>query len=348
MCLLAVSQTGPALVAYLGPMHSTCRPVSPAAGFRPDLLRWRQLVPAQWLRALLAQQPVVAAPAPGWHLLEVACEGEASFARGHIPGARYVDTQWFERPPYWNQIADADLHKLLRRLGLGPRTTVILYGRNTLAAARVALCLLYAGVQDVRLLDGGLNAWCAAGGALEPGPTNALQDSRPDRRPDGAAPMAANIATQSSEPAGYVMRPDYVLNLEQTRACLQQPDVSLVSIRSHAEWMGQTSGYSYIAARGEIAGALWGHAGLDGDVNSMSSFQEADGCMKSAAEIAQAWAEQGILPQRHAVFYCGTGWRASLAFFYAWLMGWERISVFDGGWMEWSADPGNAVVCRSA
>jgi thiosulfate/3-mercaptopyruvate sulfurtransferase len=47
-------------------------------------------------------------------------------------------------------------------------------------------------------------------------------------------------------------------------------------------------------------------------------------------------------------FYCGTGWRASLAFFYAWLMGWEHISVYDGGWFEWSSDPANPVICRTA
>jgi hypothetical protein len=37
------------------------------------------------------------------------------------------------------------------------------------------------------------------------------------------------------------------------------------------------------------------------------------------------------------------GWRASLAFFYAWLMDWERIAVYDGGWCEWSRDGGNPV-----
>ena len=148
--------------------------------------------------------------------------------------------------------------------------------------------------------------------------------------------------------AGVPAQADYLLNLHQTRALLQQPTTTLVSIRSRAEFMGETSGYSYIAARGEIPGAVWGHAGRDGDVNSMNSFQQADGRMKSATEIAAVWAAAGIGPEQHVVFYCGTGWRASLAFFYAWLMGWPRISVFDGGWMEWSADTANPVVCRSA
>jgi 3-mercaptopyruvate sulfurtransferase SseA len=27
-------------------------------------------------------------------------------------------------------------------------------------------------------------------------------------------------------------------------------------------------------------------------------------------------------------------------------MNWEHIGVFDGGWCEWSTDPGNPVICR--
>jgi thiosulfate/3-mercaptopyruvate sulfurtransferase len=48
------------------------------------------------------------------------------------------------------------------------------------------------------------------------------------------------------------------------------------------------------------------------------------------------------VPGRPTAFYCGTGWRASMAFFYAWLMDWPHISVYDGGWFEWSHHHGLA------
>jgi molybdopterin synthase sulfurtransferase len=307
-------------------------------GFRADLSRWRQLVSADWLAALLGPGGVAgAAPAGQWQLFEVGCEGRAQFLAGHIAGAHYVDTQEFERPPFWNKLPEAALCNLLQHLGLGPASSVILYGRNTLAAARVAHLLLCAGVDDVRLLDGGLAAWCAAGHALQPGPV---------RRRQATPDVTTNAGARASSLA-LAARPGYVLNLAQARALLARTDAALVSIRSRTEWMGETSGYSYIAQRGEIAGARWGHAGQDGDVNSMSSMQDAAGRMKPAALIQAMWAEAGIHPGMQIAFYCGTGWRASLAFFYAWLMGWERISVFDGGWYEWSADPANPVVCRS-
>lgn len=310
-----------------------CAPVP--AGFRADLPRWRQLVPAHWLAALLAQQAVPAAPG-AYQVLEVACDGLALFERGHIPGARYLDTRQFEQLPYWNSLPQPQLRRVLQQAGLGPDCTVILYGRNMLAAARVAQLMLVAGLQDVRLLDGGLDAWCAAGYALAHGPSAA------------ATPLVPGIAPAAPTESAWPARPDYLLTTPQARALLHQRSAVLVSIRTRAEFMGETSGYSYIAARGEIAGARWGHAGVDGDVNSMRNFQDAQGRMKPAAEIAAVWAQSGIHADLQVAFYCGTGWRASLAFFYAWLMGWPRISVYDGGWFAWSSDPANPVICRSA
>ncbi len=333
-------------MAYLAPMQSQPFSLSAAhalhprvpAGLRADLPRWRQLVSADWLAAWLGQRAVAAAPTGHWLLLEAGCEGQALFASGHIPGARFVDTQQLEQAPFWNVVGDAALFKVLQSHAIAPRSTVILYGRNMLAAARVAQLLLVAGVRDVRLLDGGLAAWCAAGHGLQQGGHGPLHSHEPPAAPSGPAPW----------PTAQAARPDYLLDCATTARLARSGAVTLVSIRSHAEWMGETSGYRYIEARGEIAGALWGHAGHDGDVNSMSSFQDATGLMKPAAAIEAQWAKAGIHREMPIAFYCGTGWRASLAFFYAWLMGWERISVFDGGWMEWSADAGNPVVCRAA
>ena len=60
-------------------------------------------------------------------------------------------------------------------------------------------------------------------------------------------------------------------------------------------------------------------------------------------EIEGNWQDAGITPDRQVAFYCGTGWRASETFFYAHLMGWERVAVYDGGWHEWSQDESNPI-----
>ena len=305
-------------------------------GFRADLLCWQHLVSPVWLEALITGRTVAAAPADGWQLLEVACDGMLPFLDGHIPAARYLDTRQFEQLPFWNALPDAQLQSALAHAGIHSGSSVILYGRNPLAAARLAHLMLYAGVGDVRLLDGGFHAWCAAGFALQRGEPDLTGLDAPESKPLAAWPGA------------FPANPGYKIDTAQARALSTTPGCALVSIRSRAEFMGDTSGYEYITARGEIAGALWGHAGSDGDVNNMGSYQDNDGRMRPAAEIERMWNAAGIGRGMPVAFYCGTGWRASLAFFYAWLMGWEHISVYDGGWMEWSSNAANPVICRFA
>jgi 3-mercaptopyruvate sulfurtransferase SseA len=296
-------------------------------GFRRELPRWRQLVTPAWLAALLAGAPVVGAPAGEFLLFESSFGGAEAFADRHIPGAGYIDTRQLEGGPLWNKVPDQELKQLLLSLGIRHDTTVVLYGRNNLAAARAAHLLLYAGVHDVRLLDGGFAAWIGAGHPVAQG-----QGREP--RPVGAFGTA------------FPGRPDYLVGMNQARRLLASPEGTLASIRTWDEFTGKTSGYRYIAARGDISGARWGRAGDGDDVNSMAAYHDSKGRMLPAAQIAQMWQANGIHAARHTAFYCGTGWRASMAFFYAWLMGWERIAVYDGGWCEWSRETGNPVVRR--
>jgi 3-mercaptopyruvate sulfurtransferase SseA len=297
--------------------------------FRPDLPRWRQLVASPWLARVINGEQVLAAPSQGWRLFEVGYGCAGLFAEAHSPGAGYIDTRELEQEPLWNKVCNDALLALLLANGIGHDTTVILYGRNTLAAARAAHLMLYAGVQDVRILDGGLTAWQAEGFPV-------TSDA-----PQACTPVAS-FGTH------FPARPDYLIDMAQARKLLDGGEGTLVSTRTWNEYIGKTSGYSYITACGDIPGARWGRAGNDEDVNCMSEYHELDGTMKPASEIRSLWDKAGIASDRHTAFYCGTGWRASLAFFYAWLMEWESISVYDGGWCEWSSDPANPVICRSA
>jgi 3-mercaptopyruvate sulfurtransferase SseA len=297
--------------------------------FRPDLPRWRHLVAPSWLARVITGEPVLAAPSKAWRLFEVGFGGIDPFRDAHIPGAGYIDTRDMECEPLWNKVCNDALLALLLAKGIRYDTTVILYGRNTLAAARAAHLMLYAGVQDVRILDGGLAGWQSGGYPTDTG------------EPEQYAPVASFGSV-------FPARPEYLIDMAQARAMVEGGQGTLVSTRTWNEHIGRTSGYSYITACGEIPGARWGRAGNDDDVNCMSEYHEQDGTMKPASEIRKLWDQAGIAQDGHTAFYCGTGWRASLAFFYAWLMEWESISVYDGGWCEWSRDPANPIVCRSA
>lgn len=309
-------------------MKLNLKDVSVPPLFRPDLVRWQQLVTPTWLAGLLSGGLVEATPSDDWRLFEVGFGSSDLFLQGHIPGACYIDTNQLEQEPLWNKVSDQALLQLLLGNGIRHDTTVVLYGRSALVAARAAHLMLYAGVKDVRILDGGFAAWGGAGLPVKPG----LQRQYPAVSDFGIIFPAC---------------PEYLIDMQQARNLLQRPDGVLVSIRTWNEFIGKTSGYSYIEARGDIPGARWGRAGHGDDVNSMSEFHNPDGTMKSPDEICSFWRDAGIQSGQQIALYCGSGWRASLAFFYAWLMNWERISVYDGGWFEWSLDPGNPVVCRA-
>jgi thiosulfate/3-mercaptopyruvate sulfurtransferase len=199
---------------------------------------------------------------------------------------------------------------------MGPGQTA---GR--IAAARVAVILMYAGMNDVRLLDGGFEAWVQDGfriqtGMLQPVPAESFGTAVP-------------------------AKPEILIDLEETKALVKDPDSQIVSMRTWKEFIGETSGYSYIQAKGRIAGSLWGQSGHD--ANQMENFGNIDQTMLNYENIKMRWERSGIKPDKRVVFYCGTGWRASIGFMCAHLMGWEKISVYDGGWNEWSQDESNPV-----
>lgn len=173
-----------------------------------------------------------------------------------------------ESEPLWNKVSDEQLKAMLAKHGIRHDTTVILYGRNVYAAARVAQIMLYAGVKDVRLLDGGWQTWSDAGLPVERG-TPPKVKAEPD--------FGVKIPAQ----------PQLMLDMEQARGLLHRQDASLVSIRSWPEFIGTTSGYSYIKPKGEIAGARWGHAGSDS--THMEDFHNPDGTMRSADDITAMW-----------------------------------------------------------
>jgi 3-mercaptopyruvate sulfurtransferase SseA len=285
------------------------------------LANYERLVHPKWVYELLHGLHPAAVPDRGFRLFEVGSDQDVAHSQEHIPGAAFFDTNAIEAEPLWNRVSDQDLEAALLARGVTHDTTVVLYGRDTLAAARAAFILMFAGVDDVRLLDGGFQAWTSSDYGVET-KTN-------------VPPSARDFGKQI--PA----YPDYIVDTEEVRVILADPHAELVSVRSWAEYTGETSGYDFIEARGRIAGAVWGSSGLA--PHGLEGLRNVDGTMRSYPEIEADWRAWRITPDKRISFYCGTGWRASEAFFYAYLMGWERISVYDGGWHEWSADPSNPV-----
>ncbi|MBX7431301.1 sulfurtransferase [Mycobacterium sp. Y57] len=109
-----------------------------------------------------------------WQLTEP--DGRAAFEAGHIPGAVYVS---LEDELTDHSVPGRGRHPLpsgtrvqdcARRWGLREGGQVVVYDDwNRAGSARAWWVLTAAGIPGVRILDGGLGAWRAAGGALETG-----------------------------------------------------------------------------------------------------------------------------------------------------------------------------------
>ncbi len=294
---------------------------------------FEKLVHTAWLRDLLAGATPEAAPAGDYLLFHVNFGVPEEYEESHLPGAFYLDTNWLENPIDWNRRTPEELESALRSLGIAHDTTVLLYGRDTegdpdekwpgrragqIAATRAAMILRYAGVDDVRLLDGGYDAWVHDGNPVE----NVI------RTPEEAPEFGVAIP----------LRPEVIVDLDEAKQIIADPDgAALVSVRTWNEHIGKVSGYNYIVPAGRIAGDVWGNCGSD--AYHMQHYRTVDNTMRAYPEIAANWAEAGITADKWVAYYCGTGWRASETWFYAYLMDWKNIAVYDGGWFEWSKNP---------
>lgn len=251
-----------------------------------------------------------------------------SYDEGHIPGATYVfdvdveDADGTEERPY-NILPVDELEANILTRGITKDTKVVLYGADISGTARVAYGLLYAGVEDVKILNGGIEAWTAAG----------FETEKTANVPDAASSFGTTVP---AHPEYYTTMDDAIEKLAS------DSNFKLVSIRSEAEWLGETSGYSYIDRAGEPEGAVWGKGAQS--ASDVADFTNNDGTVKELSEIEkEVWSDCDFTLDNHLAFYCGTGWRATVPFLLMYQEGYTDISLYDGGWYEWQMYDENKV-----
>jgi len=298
------------------------------------LKRYRQLVSPGWLHTLLSGGTPAEYASRKFVICHAHYRNPDDYKIDHIPGAIAIDTNELESPETWNRRSPKELKAALEKHGITADTTVIMYGRFSfpknddpfpgssaghLGAIRCAFIMMYAGVKDVRILNGGMQSWKDEG----------FEVTTKETIPTPVKDFGASI------PA----KPELAVDVPEAKKILSSENAELVSVRSWPEWIGEVSGYNYIMKKGRIPGAVFGNCGTD--AYHMENYRNVDHTIKEAGEVAKTWEKAGITPDKHCAFYCGTGWRGSEAFLNAWLMGWPQVSVYDGGWFEWSNDPNN-------
>jgi thiosulfate/3-mercaptopyruvate sulfurtransferase len=298
------------------------------------LNRYRNLVSAEWVNTLNSGGTPPEYDNDKFVIVHSHYRNRDAYLTGHIPGAIDMDTLALESPKTWNRRSPEEIKKALEEHSITSDTTVVVYGKfmfpdNTdefpgsaaghIGAIRNAFIMMYAGVKDVRVLNGGFQSWEDAGFEIH----------------------TDDVPKTPVEEFGAVIpaKPELAVDVPEAKEMIKADDADIICVRSWPEYIGEVSGYNYIEKKGRIPGAVFGNCGSD--AYHMENYRNLDHTIREANEVAEIWKEAGITPDKHLAFYCGTGWRGSEAFLNAWLMGWPRVSVFDGGWFEWSNDPDN-------
>jgi thiosulfate/3-mercaptopyruvate sulfurtransferase len=268
--------------------------------------------------ALAAAHPPVLIDA-SFDLADTAA-GEASWRAGHPPGALYLNLdrdlsgaktgpagEFRGRHPL---PARGDFAATLGRCGITPSTPVVAFDRQGgVYASRLWWMLRWMGHEAAAVLDGGIAAWTAAGGALVT---------------DAPAPIAA---------APYPERASLVDTIAATALAAGLGRLRLIDARAGERFRGEVEPLD--KAAGHIPGA------------SNRFFKDnlgADGRFKPAAQLrAEFTALLGTATPQTTVHQCGSGVTAChnlLAMEHAGLTG---SVLYPGSWSEWSADPARAV-----
>ncbi len=268
------------------------------------------LVSAAWLQAQ-GDEPRLAVLDASLHLPAAARNAREEFTAGHIPGARFLDLASLvdtTSPVPAALPRPEQLAERLASLGVAPGAWIVLYDDSALrSSARAWLMLTASGWDAVAILDGGLAAWRAVGGALESGA----------QVPGAAEPAKLHALKHIRSKA------DMLANLE-TRA------EQVLDARSADRVFGSGIDPVHGGANGRIPGAL---------NLPYTEVLNADGTFKSPDALRAAFMGAGVDLARPVTASCGSGVTASVLLFALHLIGKHDTALYDGSWSEWSADP---------
>jgi thiosulfate/3-mercaptopyruvate sulfurtransferase len=268
------------------------------------------LVDADWAQAHLND--------PAVRFVEVDVD-TTSYEQSHLPGA--VGWNWT------SQLADGirrdiagrdDFSALLSTGGIGPDTTIVLYGdNNNWFAAWAYWQLKLYGHKDVRILDGGRKYWL-----------------------DHGLPLTIDAPTYA--PTGYQLpEPDFALRAYQADILprLSDSELVLVDVRSPAEFSGEVLAPPGLIETAQRAGHIPGAASIP-----WAQTVREDGTFKSVDELAALYAAKGITGDKDIIAYCRIGERSSHTWFVLHeLLGYRRVRNYDGSWTEWGSMVGMPI-----
>ena len=257
---------------------------------------------------------------PNIRLIEVD-EDTAAYEKEHIPGA--VGWNWttdLHAPVGRDYVDQAGLSALLSKAGVGPDTTVILYGGNNNWFAAYAYWILrYLGYGNVKLLNGGRKKW-----ELESREQTSEVPSYPASEIKVEGPIVGDFRALRDEVLGKV----------------KSGDSALVDVRAPEEYRGEKLAPDHLPQeQAQVPGHIPGAANIP-----WAKAANDDGTFKSADELKALYDAEGITGDKEVIAYCRIGERSSHTWFALFeLLGYQNVKNYDGSWTEYGSLVGAPV-----
>lgn len=271
-------------------------------------------VTADWLAAHIEDRDL--------RVVEIGSGTDDVYRAGHIPGAIWLNWKsacWHETDRQF--VTPEAMARNFGRIGIGPDTTVVLYGEPIQYGSYAYWAFTMAGHRQLRLLDGGRKKWLADGHAVS-------QD----------VPLfdAVNYPVLPGDESMRVGR-------REVRDHLGNPQRLLLDVRAPEEYCGErvieyAAGFDHGAQRG---GRIPGAQNI-----YFREFLNEDDTIKSAEAIRASFERAGIEPSAYdeVVCYCRLSHRATIAWIaLSHVYGHPNAKIYDGSWTEWGSIVGYPI-----
>lgn len=203
----------------------------------------------------------------------------------------------------------AEMAKDLGAKGVTPDKTIVVYDEGSAKyAGRMYWILKYLGAPNVKMLDGNLKAWKAK------------------RKPITGAPAKVAAGTFTAKPDAAQLA-----KMDEVKKANGNASYVLVDARTPEEFAGTAETE---LRKGHIPGAV--------NVNHETVLDN-KGLLKSNEELASLFESKGITKDKTAIVYCETSVRAGVVYLALKGLGYPKVKVYDGAYLEWQATSSNKV-----
>jgi thiosulfate/3-mercaptopyruvate sulfurtransferase len=275
-------------------------------------------------------------------ILDVRAPPEPPADIDYIPGSINVPGVWYINPPgglLWELPATEDLFAIIGAAGITEDSLVVVVGGTSspfYRNSRVAFTLLYAGIRNVAILDGGYDVWAS---------------EERDVDEDPATPT--EVTYEGTVDETMLVSKDYVADKIGKRRHRRYQRTILVDSRDADAYF--LTGHIPTAKSLPTPWLLNLNFDDTGTLLLSATYKDVDTLKEMASGVVgKPWSGWGWSrsdddddddDSKEIIVYCGVGAYASTMFFVLReVLGYRNVKLYDGSWEEWTSDPTGPIV----